>query len=120
MTDSPIPAHLHGRTGTYTNLACRCEECKQAMRDYQRRYRQGKRIEGGVTRGKRTEMAHGTTSMYTSGKCRCGECRTAMSAYQKEYYKRKKVDQGELERLRAEVDYLRRQVRKQGALGFTD
>jgi hypothetical protein len=30
---------VHGRTSTYNNHRCRCEDCTKAQRDYTRKYR---------------------------------------------------------------------------------
>lgn len=67
----PIP---HGTTYAYSNLACRCDACREVKMLEQR------------TKGNRTGMSlaewraasaarHGTTSMYTLHKCRCDACR---------------------------------------------
>ena len=33
----------HGKPGTYSNLGCRCDKCKQAIADYRREYNQNKK-----------------------------------------------------------------------------
>ena len=39
----PVPTHLHGTFNAYLNYACRCDACRTAQRDHQRRYRAKKR-----------------------------------------------------------------------------
>ena len=37
---APLPANIqHGRTGSYTNHGCRCEDCTRAQREADRLYR---------------------------------------------------------------------------------
>lgn len=117
MTETNRDGIKHGTRYAYNTHGCRCDECKAAsaayMRDY---YARNKRGEVNNT----TEIPHGTVNGYSYRGCRCDACKKAVSDYQKEYRARKKADSQELERLRAEVDYLRRQARKQEVLGFTD
>jgi hypothetical protein len=67
----------HGMTG-YTTYKCRCDVCRGAWRDWQRKYRarmRAKPING-------DEPWHGTVSGYENWGCRCGLCSDvkAMSA----------------------------------------
>lgn len=67
----------HGKHSTYTNKGCRCEECKEAAREY-------RRSKAGLPkkRGRKPKpIEHGTSSGYFNGKCRCDECKTAAMSY---------------------------------------
>jgi hypothetical protein len=44
-TITPIPETVHGTIYTYTKKRCRCDECREANRDYSREYRAGLRRE---------------------------------------------------------------------------
>lgn len=46
-TITPIPETVHGTIYTYTKKRCRCDECREANRDYSREYRAGLRREAG-------------------------------------------------------------------------
>ncbi len=37
VRDLPIPEHLHGRPGTYTNRKCRCDRCVAAHKEMRRK-----------------------------------------------------------------------------------
>jgi hypothetical protein len=95
MTDDTIPAAAHGY-GRYTN-GCRCEVCRQAKSDYQRRRRAQGRAEAqkhtqsstgargsagnafrpGATRFLAYVARHGTRYAYEEKGCRCRDCTTA-------------------------------------------
>ena len=61
----------HGKYSTYVNKSCRCDECKQAARDYRARL---------TARGlPADDDRHGTRNGYTNYGCRCAPCRIAMS-----------------------------------------
>jgi len=32
---APVPDHFHGRMSTYTARGCRCDQCKEAKRQYE-------------------------------------------------------------------------------------
>lgn len=69
----------HGKTSTYTNKGCRCEECREAVRKYQ----QSRAKNPGGKRGRKpSEIVHGTQTGYYTKKCRCEECTEAAKAYQ--------------------------------------
>lgn len=77
----------HGTYSTYVNRKCRCDECREAARTYQREASEKRR--GGVPakRGRPAKpIEHGTFYSYQKG-CRCDDCKTA----QREYYKSRKV-----------------------------
>ena len=44
-TITPIREPVHGTIYTYTRKKCRCDECREANRDYSREYRAGLRRE---------------------------------------------------------------------------
>lgn len=46
-TITPIREPVHGTIYTYTRKKCRCDECREANRDYSREYRAGLRREAG-------------------------------------------------------------------------
>ena len=46
-TISLIREPVHGTIYTYTRKKCRCDECREANRDYSREYRAGLRREAG-------------------------------------------------------------------------
>jgi hypothetical protein len=74
----------HGITG-YRN-GCRCEECRAASRDTQRRYRAGLGP-GATTPGLRVHGLNG----YLRHKCRCEVCRAANTKHHRGWYARKKA-----------------------------
>lgn len=63
---------LHGSRGRY-NVGCRCDECRRAMRDYNRSLRS------------RTPPNHGTESAYRNFGCRCDACKRAGSKGNRRY-----------------------------------
>ena len=80
----------HGTINAYKNLGCRCDECKQAIADYQREYYQ-KKTKGISTRRYDTatfdpndpdDPGHGTVKGYKKG-CKCDHCKQAMNDYVK-------------------------------------
>ena len=46
-TITPIREPVHGTIYTYTRKKCRCDECREANRDYSREYRAKKGASGG-------------------------------------------------------------------------
>lgn len=72
----------HGSYSTYVNKKCRCDECREAAREYQRTKRGTQPDGDGVYRRGRKEKAleHGTYTGYQKG-CRCEQCRAALSEY---------------------------------------
>ena len=40
LATKPLP---HGKVWCYAKLGCRCDECRKAVREYQRRYEKAKR-----------------------------------------------------------------------------
>ena len=74
LTQSPA----HGTVYRY-NRGCRCDECKQAIRDAHIRRR-----EAGPKK-------HGTPSAYSNYGCRCRRCTKAYSVYQREKKQARKI-----------------------------
>ena len=74
---------VHGTPSAYSN-GCRCEQCRQAWADYQRKRRQSMRQEptGDREHVHREGPVHGTPSAYSNG-CRCEQCRQAWADYQR-------------------------------------
>lgn len=61
----------HGTVSGYINWACRCEECRQASRDYYGHKPMAEHLA-------EVEAQHGTESRYK--RCDCDECRAASAA----------------------------------------
>lgn len=68
---------LHGTRHRY-NQGCRCAECRESVKMYQR------------TLIGREPPRHGTPSAYTNYGCRCDLCRMAGSAHNRAYRERRK------------------------------
>ena len=64
----------HGTVNGYSNLKCRCSECRSAWATYQRRASARRAIAPDDPR-------HGKATTYTNYPCRCTECRAVMAAY---------------------------------------
>lgn len=60
----------HGLPSTYTNKRCRCDLCKEAIREYNKSRRQGLSPE---------DPRHGTPGGYSNHGCRCLECKSAIA-----------------------------------------
>ena len=76
VPDKPIP---HGTINGYANYKCRCDDCKAAQsernrKQYTPRPREPKPIQ------------HGTLSGYGTHKCRCDDCKAAQSEYMRLRY----------------------------------
>lgn len=63
----------HGTRYAYAKLKCRCDECAELMRTYQREYAQRRRAQGLSP----DDHRHGTTAGYDQFNCRCDPCRAA-------------------------------------------
>lgn len=74
----------HGTPGGYTNHGCRCDDCRAALRDYQRRRRK-QRIESPTP-----DRVHGTVNGYGNYGCRCDRCR---GAWTKNEQRRRRIRQ---------------------------
>ncbi len=68
----------HGKTSTYTNHKCRCDECRAAMRKYNQQGRADRkaRMESGET-----QATHGVWQTYQIHCCRCELCKYAWNDY---------------------------------------
>lgn len=70
----------HGTYSSY-NMGCRCGLCREAKREYGRRYRaaNAERIRVAVERGEPLpeNIPHGTAGGYTNFACRCEDCTAA-------------------------------------------
>jgi hypothetical protein len=74
----PTPRAIeHGTVSAYAGkTACRCERCREAMRNYQRQ-----RVATNRARPVPPEAWHGTASTYVNYGCRCDSCRAAWAGY---------------------------------------
>ncbi|MFG3579224.1 hypothetical protein [Micromonospora chersina] len=77
----------HGTMTGYTTDLCRCEECRAAIREYQRKRRKNRAKQP----PKRSELKHGTAGRYRKG-CRCEECCEAFLEYGRDYRRRRDFD----------------------------
>ena len=64
----------HGTHGRYSNHGCRCDLCKQAIRDYRAELRVRK---GLPPQEPRRAAEHGTHGRYSNHGCRCDACTKA-------------------------------------------
>ena len=65
-----VMQYAHGTITGYIAGGCRCAACRQARRNYGRRYRRRKQADGFAG------LRHGTAATYAVG-CRCGDCTAA-------------------------------------------
>lgn len=72
----------HGTVNGYINRRCRCQECKDAWREYHRPYQERWRRRQGMQPAKRGRT-HGIRATYVHAKCRCEECRRAEADYRR-------------------------------------
>ena len=72
----------HGRSGTYTNHRCRCQDCRRAhskvIRD-RKAVRHSMRVEvgGRLVAAHLPDDKHGNPNTYSNWGCRCAECTEA-------------------------------------------
>ena len=59
----------HGSASTYVNYGCRCDDCKEKMRQTVRDRK------AAITPD---DPRHGTAGFYSNHGCRCDECREAV------------------------------------------
>lgn len=77
----------HGSLNTYRVHGCRCEPCKHANRDRQRRTNAARAEK--VARGEIPEyVKHGTQGTYRNWGCRCELCKAAGTDACNSYYRR--------------------------------
>lgn len=75
-TVRPSPAkNTHGTISSYRY--CRCEKCRAAWRDHNRKWRRSKGINPRVP----AQPVHGTRNAYTYHECRCEACTKANRDY---------------------------------------
>ena len=60
----------HGTVSGYINWGCRCEPCRQGLRDYYGTKSLAQHLAD-------IESKHGTEGRYVTRRCRCKLCRTA-------------------------------------------
>ena len=73
----------HGTVNGYINRGCRCEECRDAWREYHRPYGESYRRRKGM-QPKKYGRTHGIRATYVHEKCRCDECREAERTYRRQ------------------------------------
>jgi hypothetical protein len=71
----------HGTIGGYVDWFCRCEECRDAARDYRRK--RLRKIQRRIRDGD-DPTPHGTINGYVNYRCRCADCVQANSVYRAE------------------------------------
>lgn len=76
----------HGTSNGYRNLGCRCEACKAANTEDQRRLREERRARA-------EDIPHGTMSGYSNWGCRCEECSEVRREYTDTYKYRRRYGQ---------------------------
>lgn len=80
---------VHGTAASYNNHACRCEDCREAIRSYhaeRRKERYAKRVlVNGQLIAPLPDERHGKASTYANHGCRCRECVRARSDHDAEY-----------------------------------
>jgi hypothetical protein len=82
----------HGSDNGYSNLRCRCQQCRQAWaRTYQKR-RQRKRSEPTPV------DAHGTVSGYSYWGCRCAKCTEIHTEHHRRLRYRRRSEQSLIQR----------------------
>ncbi|WP_037164973.1 hypothetical protein [Rhodococcoides fascians] len=81
-----IPADAHGSISTYTNHACRCDECKAENARVQAEFRSAQRAKRIVIDGDffHPEANHGTSTAYNAYGCRCRVCRAGHATVKRE------------------------------------
>jgi hypothetical protein len=63
-----------GTVSGYTNGACRCQECRDAMARYKKKHRDQ---QAQLLREGRVSPQHGNENTYCNYGCRCPECTSA-------------------------------------------
>lgn len=76
----------HGKTGTYGNHKCRCDECREATRRYAneiraRRFAMRVLIDGRLVAAHLPYKSHGTPGAYSNYGCRCVACAAEIQRY---------------------------------------
>lgn len=85
MSEPTIPEQYHGTLTGAIKYGCRCDVCRAASRDYQRRWRADHA-------GQAPDWAHGTLTGYNAYACRCDACSTARREYGRAYRARKRAE----------------------------
>ena len=74
----------HGTLSGYHNHKCRCDECRAAATEYERRRREANKAKGNPPVKKKMPkgpVPHGTPNGYNAHKCRCDACKAAAAEY---------------------------------------
>lgn len=73
---------VHGTLGAYTNKKCRCEECRDAARAYQKKRAERRKLglPGAEDRTEDWRIVHGSRSRVEAG-CECDVCLPARETY---------------------------------------
>lgn len=78
----PDPSKAHGING-YQYYGCRCDVCRAASAEYQRKLRRERRARG-------NPPTHGFPT-YVNWMCRCDVCRAANTQVQRDFQARRKA-----------------------------
>jgi hypothetical protein len=78
----------HGTTNGYTNLACRCQDCRNAWAVYCYRRQQ---VRADALSRSALLVIHGTANGYGNYGCRCEPCTKAFSAATLARYHRRRA-----------------------------
>lgn len=85
----------HGTTNGYSNLKCRCQDCRDAWASWYKADRYAREAQLSRAVPGRYQPEHGKASTYENWLCRCDPCRTAHSAKDRaRYLKRKETSRG--------------------------
>lgn len=76
----------HGLISGYQHYKCRCTDCCDAKREYEKKLKL-KKLEGIPELVGPKPIQHGTHNAYTNRKCRCEICSAFMRGYQMGYSK---------------------------------
>lgn len=87
----PAPVSGHGTNSNYVGNHCRCGECRDAHRTYQREWTARVQAEFKRTGQLPVYVSHGSLNAYTKYGCRCDSCRQARRNYKRRYYQAKKA-----------------------------
>ncbi|MGH3273945.1 MAG: hypothetical protein ACRDNZ_06410 [Streptosporangiaceae bacterium] len=88
MTGGAEDIRVHGTASSYSNLGCRCDDCRaaaSAARATWVRSLQDRQF---------ADVPHGTPSGYRNWGCRCGECTRIRTTEARERQRKRRADRG--------------------------